>query len=273
MGRRANAVDHLLLASEHGFTPEALGAPVLIADGLLGNAEVKVRIHGKHFSDVPIARELGFARGLVSLNHFTGHMVTRFGACLKNLGMGGASRAGKLLQHSSVRPFVNIKKCTSCEECLKWCTTGSISMKDGEAFILPATCIGCGQCLSVCPHHAIQFNWSESSDQLQEKMVEHALGVVKAVKGKAAHLTFLTRITKECDCAAQDDPAIVADIGILSSCDPVALDKASLDLVEERLGKSLGAATAREHLPVNQLDYAQSLGLGSMTYRLITLET
>jgi uncharacterized Fe-S center protein len=186
--------------------------------------------------------------------------------------MGGASRAGKLLQHSNVRPFVNAKKCASCEECLKWCTTGSLSMKDGAAFILPATCIGCGQCLSVCPHHAIQFNWSESSDLVQEKMAEHALGVVKAVKGRAAHLTFLTRITAECDCLAKDDPALVGDIGILSSADPVALDKASLDLVEERLGKSLGAATGRENLPANQLDYAQSLGLGSMAYTLRALE-
>jgi len=272
VGRRANAVDHLMLAHEHGFRPEVLGAPVLIADGLVGNAEASIPINGKHFKDVPIARELAFARGLVSLNHFTGHMVTQFGACIKNLGMGGASRAGKLLQHAKVRPHVNVRKCIACEECLRWCTTGSLSIVEGKALILPSTCIGCGQCLSVCPHHAIQFNWSESADQVQEKMAEHALGVIRAVKGKAIHLTFLTRITAECDCLAKDEPAILPDIGLAASEDPVALDRACLDLVEERLGKSLGNATGREHLPINQLDYAEALGLGSQGYTLKTLD-
>ena len=271
VGRRANAVDHLMLAHEHGFRPEILGAPVLIADGLVGNAEVQIPINGKHFKDVPIARELAFARGLVSLNHFTGHMVTRFGACIKNLGMGGASRAGKLLQHAKVRPHVNVHTCIACEECLRWCPTGSLSIAEGKALILPSTCIGCGQCLSVCPRHAIQFNWSETADQVQEKMAEHALGVIRAVKGKAVHLTFLTHITAECDCLAKDEPALLPDIGLLASEDPVALDRASLDLVEDRLGKSLGTATEREHLPVNQLDYAQALGLGRQDYALKTL--
>jgi len=60
VGRRANAVDHLMLAPSMG-SPRALGAPVLIADGLLGTRG-QVRIDGKHFKDVP-SPELAFARG------------------------------------------------------------------------------------------------------------------------------------------------------------------------------------------------------------------
>jgi len=265
-GRRANAIDHLMLAYEHGFTPDFLGAPVIIADGILGNAEVKVRIDGKHFKEVPIARELAFCDGIVSLNHFTGHIVTQFGSCLKNLGMGGSSRAGKLLQHSSVKPRVKEKRCTGCGLCVLWCSTGSIEMKNGKAYINLETCIGCGQCLSVCKFDAIYYNWEESSENVQEKMVEHALGVLKGKKG--AHITFLNHITLDCDCMAKDEPPVVEDIGILSSLDPVAIDKASLDLVEKRIGKNFALHTQRQEIPANQIFYAESLGLGSSNYEL-----
>ena len=54
-GTRHNAVDHLNTAYLHGFTPETVGAPVIIADGLYGEEDVLVRINGKHFRDVRIA--------------------------------------------------------------------------------------------------------------------------------------------------------------------------------------------------------------------------
>ena len=271
VGRRANAVDHLLLAHEHGFTPDILGAPVLIADGLLGNDEVKVRIKGRHFQEVPIARDLALARALVGLHHFTGHLVTGFGAALKNLGMGGASRAGKLLQHAAVRPRVNMKKCVGCAECVKWCSTGAIRVKDLRASIDTGVCIGCGQCLAVCPHHAIQFNWDESPALVQQKMAEHALAVLKGKEKKSAHLTFLTHMTAECDCLAKDDPLLLPDIGILASTDPVAIDQAAVDLVEQALGATLAQATGRA-LPNAQIAHAEALGLGSSQYELVTLE-
>ncbi len=265
-GRRSNAIDHLILAYEHGFTPDYLGAPLIIADGLLGNAEVKIKIDGKHFKEVPIARELAFCDAIVSLNHFTGHIVTLFGGCLKNLGMGGASRAGKLLQHSSVKPKVKEKRCTGCEICVSWCPTQSISISNEKAIINYETCSGCGQCLCICKFDAIYFNWEESAEVVQEMMVEHALGVLKGKK--SFHITFLNHITLDCDCMAKDELPIVEDIGILASSDPVAIDKASLDLVEERIGKSFSAHTQREQLTANQIEYAEKLGLGSSNYEL-----
>ncbi|MEW6457383.1 MAG: DUF362 domain-containing protein [Acidobacteriota bacterium] len=272
VGKRSNAVDHLLLAYKHGFIPDVLYAPVIIADGLLGNAEVKVKINGKHFKDVPIARELAFCDGIVSLNHFTGHVLTHFGAALKNLGMGGSARSGKLLQHSAVKPVVNPRKCTGCEVCIPWCSTGSIKMDGDKAIINLETCIGCGQCLSVCKFEAISFKWNESSELVQEKMVEHVLGVLKGKEDKSTHITFLTHITKECDCMAEDEPAIMEDIGLLASNDPVALDKASLDCIEERIGKEFGELISRSYLPLNQINYAELLNLGSPNYELQTMK-
>lgn len=264
VGRRANAVEHLILASEHGFTVENTGAPVIISDGLLGNNEIKIKIKGKHFKEVPIARELGLCQAILSINHFTGHIVTHFGAAIKNLGMGGSSRAGKLLQHSNLSPRVNSSKCTACEICISWCSTNSISMIEGKAKINPKTCIGCGQCLSVCPVYAITFSWNESSELVQEKMVEHTLGVLK--DKKSAHITFLTHITEECDCLAKGEEPLCEDIGVLSSNDIVAIDKAALDLVSEKLGKKISS------LPEKQISYAEELGMGNSQYEIESID-
>jgi uncharacterized Fe-S center protein len=267
-GRRANAVDHLMLAYEHGFTPDILNAPVIIADGLYGNSEVIVEINGKYYKEVGIAREIAYADAIVNLAHFTGHLVTYYGAALKNLGMGCSSRKGKLNQHSSVNPSVIEDKCTGCLVCMQWCPTNSISERNGIAFIEQSTCTGCGQCLSVCKFDAIYYNWGVSSEVVQEKMIEHVAGVLKNKNGKATHMIFLTHITKECDCLAKDEHPLINDIGILASNDPVAIDKAALDLIKEKEGIDFGSISKRNHLPLSQISYAEYLGLGSSDYKL-----
>ena len=99
-------------------------------------------------------------------------------------------------------------------------------------------------------------------------MVEYAYGAVKAVKRSAVYISFLLKVTKNCDCMALDEPAIVEDIGILASCDPVALDKASVDLVSQRSGKDV----FKEANPITrwivQIEYAAKIGLGNTAYTL-----
>lgn len=259
-GKRTNAIDHLLLAAKHGFTIENLGIPVIISDGLLGNNELKVQINGKHFKEVPVAKELGLCQAILSLNHFTGHIVTHFGAAIKNIGMGGSSRAGKLLQHSNLNPKVKENKCNGCEFCISFCLPEAIKIIEGKAKIDPLKCNGCGQCLSVCPLNAITFSWSEVPEIVQEKMVEHTYGVIKGKK--VSHINFLTHITEDCDCLAKDEEPVVEDIGILASNDIVAIDKASLDLVEKKLGRKIS------NLPEKQIFYAEKIGLGSSKYEI-----
>ncbi len=226
----------------------------------------------RHYKEVGIAREIAYADALVNLSHFTGHLVTHYGAALKNLGMGCSSRAGKLNQHSSVKPSVIEKKCTGCLVCLQWCPTNSIREVDDKAKINKATCIGCGQCLSVCKFDAIHYNWGISSQEVQERMVEHAFAVLKNKKDKITHLTFLTHITLDCDCLAKDEKPVVNDIGILASNNPVAIDKAALDLIEQYAGSKFGNITQRNNLPLTQIYYAESLGMGSSNYNLKILK-
>ena len=79
----------------NGFTPYATGCPVIIADGLKGTDEALVPVDGEYIKEAKVGRALMDADILISLTHFKGHEATGFGGAIKNIGMGGGSRAGK----------------------------------------------------------------------------------------------------------------------------------------------------------------------------------
>lgn len=100
-GRRTNKTDHLQAAREHGFTR----VPFVVADGETGTDDVAVTVvGGKHFKTAKIARELADKNQVLVLNHFKGHVTAGFGAAVKMLGIGFASRRGKMEIHTLVTP-------------------------------------------------------------------------------------------------------------------------------------------------------------------------
>lgn len=285
VGSRTEAWSHLLTAFDNGFTREITGAPVIIADGLRGSNRVEVPVNGGHVRIAHIAADIHNADGLVVLTHFKGHELSAFGGALKNVGMGCASREGKLEQHSNISPKINRKKCIGCAECTVWCKGQAIEVKGEEkekkAQINPENCVGCAECILACPQGAIQVQWNESIPTFMEKMMEYASAVLKHKVGKALFVTFVTDVSPLCDCTPFSDRAIVPNLGILASTDPVALDQACADLVNSAPGNpesSLGKAVApgedkfRVLFPSidweHQLNYAQKLGLGSRDYTL-----
>lgn len=232
-GSRHNSVDHLATAVAHGFDYAVLGAPVIIADGLDSTNVLEVEIPGKHFTKVKIAGDIVRADSLLVLSHFKGHELAGFGGAVKNLGMGCAARAGKLDQHC-VRFAVEPKRCIGCGECVRVCPAGAASMKDKKAVIEKSLCIGCGECLTVCPKKALNIDWHTEIVPFMERLVEYATGAVAGKHGKVGYFNFLTNVTPDCDCVPWSDAPIVPDIGFLASTDPIALDKACLDLVNEQ---------------------------------------
>lgn len=293
VGTRAEAVSHLATAFENGFTEYSVNAPILIADGLRGNSAVKVRIDKPIFKTVSIAREIDMADTLIAVTHFKGHELSGFGGALKNIGMGCASREGKLTQHSSISPQVDQKVCKGCKACLRWCAQEAILMrplpstaetKHSVASIDPKKCVGCGECILTCSSGAIRVQMNESILVFQKKMVEYAFGAIQKKKAKTLCINFLTQISPACDCYGYSDTPIVNDIGILSSEDPVAIDQASVDLVNQQEGnrssKLSGAWKSGEdkfraiYPQVDwsiQLAYAEEIGLGKREYELIKI--
>ena len=147
-GTRSNAVDHLETAEINGFARSVVGAPLIIADGLRGSDEVKVPIDGEFVKEAKIGAAIAHADTVISISHFKGHEQAGFGGAIKNVGMGSASRAGKMEQHSSSKPKVRKEKCVRCMLCARNCPVDAITVDD-YAVIDYDKCIGCGQCVAM----------------------------------------------------------------------------------------------------------------------------
>jgi uncharacterized Fe-S center protein len=283
-GERKEAISALVCAIENGFAFAVVNAPLIISDGLRGVTETAVEIEGELLQEVYIGTEIVEADALVVLSHFKGHELTGFGGAIKNLGMGCASRRGKLVQHSTVAPRVSAKNCTGCGICIRACAHDAISITDGKAVIDPLRCAGCSRCITVCPTKAVNIQWNEATDLLMKKMAEHATGAVANKREKMVYLNFITQVSPACDCYGHCDAPIVNDIGICASIDPVALDQACADLVNNARGNQ-GTALKTGHEPGGdkfrgcwpeipwqvQLEHAEKVGLGRRQYELIRL--
>lgn len=272
-GERENAVKHLMLAQKHGFGFENIGAPFIMADGLVGSTEIEIPIAGELDQSVRIAREIAFTDALFVVSHPTGHVVAGLGACLKNLGMGLASRAGKMRQHSSLSPRVKSSACRLCGKCIRWCPKNAIIQAEKSAHIDPDKCIGCGECMTLCRFDAIDWNWGVDSVTMQKSMVEHAYGVIKDKPGKCFFINVMVGMTANCDCIARNQGKLMPDLGILGSYDPLAVDVATMDVTAgaDTKGRSLPEIAARKVDAQAQLLHAARLGLGSMEYELIRI--
>ena len=282
-GQRANSVDHLENALANGFSYATVKAPIIIADGLKSKNAVSVDIKGKHFSSVKIASDIYHADAMIVLSHFKGHEMAGFGGAIKNLAMGCATAVGKQQQHSTIKPQVG-KECIGCRTCVKWCPAGAISMVDKKAVIDHELCLGCGECIVSCQKRFISTGWETDLDSFLERLVEYALGAVQSKAQKALYVNFVVNVTPECDCAGWSDAVLVEDVGILASYDPVALDHACYDLVNQQRGNlnsrlTSGFAPGEDkfkavHPEIKaeiQWLYGEAVGLGSSSYKLIEL--
>lgn len=287
VGTRSNAVSHIHTAIENGFSYSSMDAtPIIIADGLNGKSETKITINQKNFKDVYIGAEIVAADALISVAHFKGHELSGFGGTLKNLGMGCASRRGKLAQHSNVSPKIKRKTCIGCGQCALHCPGQAIHLKEKKAYMDKTKCIGCAECIVRCPTQSINIQWDQTVPVFLEKMMEYTLGVLKGKENKSLFINFITDISPKCDCLPYSESPIVQNVGVLASTDPVAIDQASADMVNQQAG--LPASALKMNLEPGQdkfrglypdvdweyqLDYAQDIGLGSRDYKLTKLKT
>ena len=281
-GRRKIGPSHLELAIEHGFDYSVINAPLSILDGLKGKYEQIVTIGQKHFKEVSLAGELRDIDKMIVLSHFKGHMALGIGGAVKNLAMGLGTRKQKQRMHSDVKPEFNRTKCVKCMICSKLCPVKAISWDKGEFHLENETCIGCAECIVNCPTAALRILWNEQPLNISEKLAETALGVVNYLDGRTIYFNFLLQITPNCDCLGWSDNPIVEDIGILGSYDPVAIDRASLDLVNKARrtsdsviagkGGEVFKSVHKQTCPDHQLVYGEEIGLGSNSYELIKLD-
>lgn len=281
-GKRSNAVDHTRTAYENGFNPLVTGANVVIADGLTGRGFTEVPINLKHIEKAKIGSALFDADIIISLTHFKGHGAAGFGGALKNIGMGGGSRQGKMEMHSEEKPAIDEEKCIECGDCIRYCPEEAIAYNEHhKAQIDYDKCIGCGQCIVSCHYGAAKGSFKGSKTKLNEKIAEYTYAVLK--DKPSFHISLIMDVSPDCDCFGFNDRPIVPDIGMAASFDPIALDMACANLVNEAPilpGGSLDDKTWKDgadkfhHMHPEShwqaaVEHGEAIGLGSMEYELV----
>ena len=285
VGGRKNALDHMDSAMLNGFNPMTTGCQIIIADGLKGSDEVEVPVvGGEYVKNAKIGRAVMDADVFISLTHFKGHEEAGFGGCLKNIGMGCGSRAGKMEQHNAGKPHVAEKHCIGCGQCRKICAHGAPIIENGKAHIDHDKCVGCGRCIAVCPKNAVQINWDETTINLNRKIAEYTKPVVDG--RPCFHISLVIDVSPNCDCRPENDMAIVPNVGMFASFDPVALDMACVDAVNAQTplrGSAADDAHAKAHVhdhfqrlhPDTNwrscLEHGEKIGIGTREYELIKI--
>ena len=285
VGRRKDALEHIESAYENGFSPFSTGCHIIIADGLKGTDETIVDIDGEYIKQAKIGRAVMDADILISLTHFKGHMQTGFGGAFKNIGMGCGSRAGKMEMHNSGKPLVNVDKCVSCGICKKECAHDAIIFDSlNKAVIVDDKCVGCGRCIGVCFKDAIYGKWDEALDVLNKKIAEYTYAIIK--DKPHFHISLVVDVSPNCDCHSANDAAIIPNVGMFASFDPVALDVACVDACNSQTPireTALEEANSKKDLDhFNMLhpnsnwracvEHGEKLGIGTSQYELIEVK-
>ncbi len=299
VGARSDSATHQVTAIENGFAYSVVRAPIVIADGLKGQEATAVKVGLAETEEALIGSAITEADSLVCLSHFKGHELCGFGGALKNMGMGCGSRQGKLFMHSNITPSIEVKKCVACGSCIERCPVVAIKLTkraDNEpapedsqnpklkALKDPERCIGCGDCILACAYEAIEIQWDAEIPDLMRRMIAYSKGSLMGKEDKCVFFNFITQVSPACDCYPHQDAPLVADVGIVASIDPVAIDQASADLVNQAPGNphsclkeafAPGDDKFRDVYPKIdweiQLDYAVQIGLGSREYELINI--
>jgi uncharacterized protein len=246
---RTLAIDYLETADRNGFNQSSVGCPIVIADGWLGTDDVVVDLQGRgsYLKKQFVSRAIADADAVLSVAHFKGHPAGGYGGALKNIGVGGASKRGKMNLHGALagdKPVIDAGLCPgrrcewwqTCEDC---CPEDAIKVSDQGLKVDLEACVYCFACANLCVNMAgkgaiKRFDYLPA---LGRRIADSALAAVMTKEtGKVFFMNFAVDITPCCDCYGWTDTSLVNNIGILGSADPVAVDKACIDLMNEAPG-------------------------------------
>ena len=116
--------------------------------------------------------------------------------------------------------------------------------------------------------------WTSDHDQFLESMAESASSVVDYFNGEIVYINVMKNMSVDCDCCAKAEDPCIADIGILISDDPIAIDQACIDLVYacSDSGKPHLIERIESRNGIHTIEKASELGYGSRDYELIEVK-
>ena len=252
-GERSYRQGYERVAHKHGFTHEAVGCDVVIADEGVPVTESSVALE--------VATPMYDATCMLVLSHVKGHIQAGFGGAIKNLGMGGVTKESKNLIHHNAEPVYHADECTLCGLCAEACPMGAITVDDTWS-INRNWCPGCGKCVLTCNAGALSFKVMSLNQGL-------AISARACTKGKTVlYANSLHNIADVCDCDPNPREIVCPDVGYLIGTDAAAVDAATLDLIDELRPGVFAKSTGVDPRP--QVSHAVDLGMNDK-YSLLRL--
>ena len=291
---RIPGLEYLEVAAANGYSHLTCGAPIIMADGIFGRDTIQVKVEdGRLIQEIGVASAIYDAPAMIVLSHCKGHIEPGYGGAIKNLAMGGVGvrtrcnhvNRGNLHSTAHHPPLWTKENCTWCGHCEKVCPVSAITLKKGEAWIVDEEkCDQCGRCARVCTFGALEM--PIGADLFSRGMAESTKAVLSTfAPGKVLYVNFVMEVQPECDCMPTADTPLVQDQGILISDDIVAIETATLDLLDKATplpqskAADKGITTPGDlFLRVNGQDprlavgYAEELGLGKSSYELVEIK-
>ena len=174
---------------------------------------------------------------MIALNHFKGHPMGGYGGALKNLSIGCGSANGKAYIHSS----------------------GKMKVLNMDSLWTP--------------------EYIGDQDGFLESMAAAAQAVVNYFQKKKGiiYISVMNNMSIDCDCVDHPEPVKLEDYGILASTDPVALDQACIDIINNMQvtatndPSDLIGRIDKQH-GIHTIEHAEKIGLGTRKYKLVSID-
>ena len=130
-----------------------------------------------------------------------------------------------------------------------------------------------GKCLIHTAGESHTSPWGGEQDPFTESMAEAGKSVVDALDGNILFVSVMNHLSIDCDCDGNPAEPDMHDMGILASTDPVALDQACVDMVYASQDDTASLIQRMESRnAVHVLEHGEEIGLGSRTYRMVSID-
>ena len=240
---RNSSANHWEVIRRHGFLDLF---PVDIMDEydemripVKDQSHIKYDIVGGHMANYDF---------MIVLNHFKGHPMGGYGGALKNLSIGCASRNGKAYIHSAGKMEVL--------DMAKLWTPEFIGDQDGflESMAAAAQAV---------------VNYFQKKNATNGANFKQKQGII--------YISVMNNMSIDCDCVDHPAPVKLEDYGILASTDPVALDQACVDIINQQKVTATNDPTDllsridQQH-GTHTIDHAAKIGLGTKKYRIVNID-
>jgi hypothetical protein len=300
---RVTELDFLTTAERNGYSPAVLGCPFICADGFMGTDDYRVALpEGYILKEAYIATAIAAADVLITLTHFKGHMMGVIGGAIKNLGIGAQSKRGKFNVHMGGHPRYGFTGAArlhpeklsgeSGQAFAKFiedvCPFGLVHGVNGTLEWDQEHCPTCRACMGPMTGSGVLEVDDTNQEAANAAIADACLAAVKAVgRGKVGFVNLALDLTPGCDCQNFSDMPIVPNLGVFASTDPVAIDKACIDMATQAHGISASSAAEKGALESGrhkfeicssrapgiseeiQLATGEIIGLGSRQYDLL----